>query len=1354
MSRSKAKSDLEIISAADVRHLEPSVKSEEWMLPDQVGYIRWVFDKFVKAAVEDVDIEADINVGAIRAVKYKSHQRFVQDYLQYSSPYRGLLLFHALGAGKSCASIAAAEMLIKHDKQVIVMLPASLEVNYVGELQKCGSPSYSPQQRWRFAPKSDFTTISAKTPLWIHKLLSLRTCKGLWIPAPINTTGISSEYRSFDTLNAEDQKAIITQINAAIHSRYTFIHYNGLSKVVMEKYRNQSHVNPFDNKVIIIDEVHNFISQVYNGEGKVPKSNARILYERLMSAVDAKIILLSGTPIINRPFEVAYIINVLKGYNKVYQLELPKNLKVNQLESIYASMASNPRVYRYAMTAQNTLIQVQLVDAHFDKSADGYNVKRRNKAPIDDKVGLASIISSIKVPIKVDPHPKYYLPLPADEPTFNRLFIDKDAVCNEELFMQRSLGAVSAVSIPESGLFPTEKINTIMVPMSDWQCHVYVEARQKERIMEERKGNNENETSVFKSFSRAACLFAFPKGIERQYPMDIRAFLREMDTANEDGTDDVDVDAEVIQSGGGCIKEPCPAGMIVNPATKCCVKETGAIGKALLKAQAKAQPPSPHPSQAQPPTPLLPPSPPSPPSQAQAQSQQVPISGKEHGKQTFKAVALSKYEAHIKLALDLVRQKANEYLVQDLAIYSPKFATYINNIKNSEGPILSYSQYRNVEGLQMLGMVLDAHGFAELRVKKELGWHLIIAPADVHKPKYIKFTGNKEETEVLLAIYNSDFRKIPGTIATQLRQLYGADANNLYGQLIKVLMITQSGAEGISLKNVRQVHIFEPYWNQNRIKQVIGRASRMYSHIALPVEKRHVDVFIYVSQLTPKLLEKNITLRRKDNSLTSDQHILQVAERKDRLISEFLKMLKQSSVDCQINNRALPAAHKVKCYTYPPGLPSGFAGAWDVEAEISQVIHDEVHPLKINLRREGVVYTYLYVPKTRELFDWDDYENHGVLTGVGYLRKKDVDWYNLSLMRAKSTPSEPRKSHSSPSKSRSSSSESRSSLSESRSSPSEARSSPSKSRSSPSKSRSSPSESCEKFWAHLENNKNSCYMHSLFVALFHKRGSWIERQVLKPVSNNSAKAVQDQLQKVIKGMHEESVATTCEDLRMVLHAGDNEEEEEDRWIDKPLSPMDILTKLEQLNIIKSDNVERTVEVYGQINKTSPLVLTSRRTEVAEIVIDITSDSLKESGKVPLKVDEFVKKNKMVTAANLVGTGGVTYNYVTTVIKHLSAPMLIVHVHRRVLGRVTKLTVPVIPSEVIMLKKNTVPLSLSSIIIHKGNDITGHYTCFYKCANDWYYFDDIKPESVKFIGSYEQLISIKGLFGSATEFVYV
>ena len=49
---------------------------------------------------------------------------------------------------------------------------------------------------------------------------------------------------------------------------------------------------------------------------------------------------------------------------------------------------------------------------------------------------------------------------------------------------------------------------------------------------------------------------------------------------------------------------------------------------------------------------------------------------------------------------------------------------------------------------------------------------------------------------------------------------------NINGEYIQVMIISESGAEGISLTCVRQVHILEPFWNNVRVDQVFGRAIR------------------------------------------------------------------------------------------------------------------------------------------------------------------------------------------------------------------------------------------------------------------------------------------------------------------------------------------------------------------------------------------------------------------------------------------------------------------------------------------------------------------------------------------------
>ena len=78
-----------------------------------------------------------------------NHQKVVREYLNLYTPYRGLLLLHGLGSGKTCTSIAIAEGM-KTDRQVIVMTPASLKKNFFAEIKKCADPLFRKNQYWEF----------------------------------------------------------------------------------------------------------------------------------------------------------------------------------------------------------------------------------------------------------------------------------------------------------------------------------------------------------------------------------------------------------------------------------------------------------------------------------------------------------------------------------------------------------------------------------------------------------------------------------------------------------------------------------------------------------------------------------------------------------------------------------------------------------------------------------------------------------------------------------------------------------------------------------------------------------------------------------------------------------------------------------------------------------------------------------------------------------------------------------------------------------------------------------------------------------------------------------------------------
>lgn len=69
-----------------------------------------------------------------------------------------------------------------------------------------------------------------------------------------------------------------------------------------------------------------------------------------------------------------------------------------------------------------------------------------------------------------------------------------------------------------------------------------------------------------------------------------------------------------------------------------------------------------------------------------------------------------------------------------------------------------------------------------------------------------------------------------------------------------ILVISDSGAEGLDLKGTRSIQILNPHFNDGKIKQAVGRGARLNSHAHLNPEDRQVDVVHYHSILPKKYM--------------------------------------------------------------------------------------------------------------------------------------------------------------------------------------------------------------------------------------------------------------------------------------------------------------------------------------------------------------------------------------------------------------------------------------------------------------------------------------------------------------------
>ena len=934
-----------------------STSDEGWAKENRAGFFNWIYTRFYNdinkspkkskgkadgngsernrsscecssgSGTDDGSCTVPTDVGML------PQQRFIRDYIQYDSPYRGILLYHGLGTGKSFSSIAAAEGFLNRHKKIIVMIPASLATNYRQEIMRFGSIGRPEIKKWslvNFKKNEKFATDRGINAKLLKKNNNL-----IWMPnLPVNFPDklIQSAKRDlkWKELSAEEKAAAMDTIDSVIDDRYTFINYNGLSKQNITKYNKEF----FNDSFVIIDETHNFINSIVN-ESKY----TRKIYDHLMNANGIRLVLLSGTPIINHPFELSYTLNLIRGPMKVYEFGLLKGSRLPSNEEI-KNVISEDQVGSYVdqiiVIEGENKIHITLLPNGFVNTDDGELKVKRKEWDITEDVIINKLIDLMngisKVKIGKRTHTLEKFALPERKKDFNETFLDltdpeNPRVKNMDLFMRRNIGVISYFRTAGEDFFPRLMPKQIeQIPLCNYQFSKYIEVRNEEREMENRKkrrnarkkmpvgGILDQKGSVYRAFSRMACNFVFPEDIKRPFPKDLRAAAkREIDAL----ADDEDISSEEeVESGDDSNKK----------------KEAKKVNEVDIQA---------------------------------------------------------KYDEAMKKAMTNIKAKSDLVLTHDKlnALYSSKMGRMLEHMESSPGKVLVYSQFRTIEGLGILKLVLETAGYIEIRIEG----NLIHNAEEVFKEEYngkrfMVFDPDREKAKILLQLYNGEYTKVSPEIQEQLRTagiVDNKEGNNLRGEIFKAIMITQSGAEGISLKNTRRVMIMEPFWNMVRMDQVIGRAVRTCSHMELPVDERNVEVFIYTSVFTEKQLKDNFTLRRLDLGLTSDSHILQIAEKKDVIIQTFLNHLKSCAVDCRLHAaKNKPRELGFSCYSFPiPTEPDSNAFLPDINYDKPTVIErrKKIQGRVVSVRGKKYVVVDEY-PDI--LFDYDAYKNAGVLERV------------------------------------------------------------------------------------------------------------------------------------------------------------------------------------------------------------------------------------------------------------------------------------------------------------------------------------------------------------------------------------
>jgi hypothetical protein len=951
------------------------------------NFINTTFSEF-KLALPKLDPKAcDKLTGTATATMYK-YQEFVRDYMRWHSPYRGLLIYHGLGSGKTCSAIAAAEALFSQgNRRIIVLTPASLQENFLKEISFCGFEHFRLNNNWIGIPKNPGTQplilLFAEKVLRIPKqYLDRPDVDTIWIPDFRKKTGTTTirSSKAFKDLNDTEKQQVREQIENIVfrvdskdpkkrrYGRIQFISYNGVGKEQLREIANEPG-GGFDNAVIIIDEVHNLVRNMQGqidpflidlpGKRKkisfdpvtheqwVPKQSVSyprgiLFYRLLVGARNSKIIGLSGTPIINFPEEVGILMNILHGYNHIGTSLISKKATDSQqtLLKLKTEFTKAAREFEFTDFFEATIdtekgvkLTVTMLPEGIRKLPGKQGVERipRNEDTVTYAERFTRFEAFLRTKGVFGDANKFTLQseplLPPTRDAFNEAFANP---ANDFILMKRMSGLVSYYKGSRKDLMPEKTEVLVQCPMSLFAQKYYLQLRAAEMQLEEASKKKKKKTqgagtlskfwamaydienldvaNSYRVATRQACNFAFPKEVRRPRPADkeelkeeagldrdpyiddIGAETKPGDLEDDTGdelsntqTQEVEQEAvadeedqatllEDLQSQLDSLKELAADGEIEEDELKAQIEEiTRQFQEAMLN---RAMFISEEGEEAD-----------------DAELDEAAVTQGEKYCTAIKIKPTETYKERIQRAMKCLKEMTRDKLTygSSLTLLSTKFEYMIRNIlktKNeSNGSNLVYSNYLSMEGLGIFTMTLDLIGWKKITIE-ESGTDLRFSKetlesfAEPSTPRYIYFTGAEKNKvrKAAINVFNFNLKDLPASLTKPLEDSGFTD--NKTGNLCNLFCITSAGAEGLSLHNVRAVHIMEPHWNDVRMAQVKGRAIRICSHKALEPADRNVTVYTYLSTFSdlvqvlssndritdPKLIEE----RTKEESKLSE----------------------------------------------------------------------------------------------------------------------------------------------------------------------------------------------------------------------------------------------------------------------------------------------------------------------------------------------------------------------------------------------------------------------------------------------------------------------------------------------------
>jgi hypothetical protein len=251
------------------------------------------------------------------------------------------------------------------------------------------------------------------------------------------------------------------------------------------------------------------------------------------------------------------------------------------------------------------------------------------------------------------------------------------------------------------------------------------------------------------------------------------------------------------------------------------------------------------------------------------------------------------------------RESAKWLHRDQVSAYSPKTAFILKRIQTAQGVIFVYSRFIK-SGALPLALALEANGYTPwspdgsrrplladgIQDDKKRQCALCSQRESGHTPHAFEPKGFVPAKYVILTGGAGISPNNPAAIAA------ARGKENMDGGIVKVVIGSQVASEGIDLRFVREIYVFDSWFHLNKMEQVLGRGIRTCSHSLLTDVKGPDGKKRKRTNCTIHLLINQLTGAEEESA---DMYMYRMAMAKAIQVGRVTRILKSWALDCNLN---------------------------------------------------------------------------------------------------------------------------------------------------------------------------------------------------------------------------------------------------------------------------------------------------------------------------------------------------------------------------------------------------------------------------------------------------------------------